>query len=711
MYSGAVSAGKSRGGCIKAFLLSVIYPGSRGLICRKEARALYGSTYQTLRQVIPNEYIIDYRQMKGEIIVRSMDKNYPSTIVLSGLDKRAGESYPQKIGSTEYNWIFVDEGTELDEGDWNMLITRLRYRMPHLSDESNRKIPRQMFTATNPDSPHHFLYKFFFEDMDNPNKETILTTPYDNPTLTKAYIDNVEKSLSGIMKERLLLGKWVVAEGVIYSSFDPIVHVAKSSESSAFLPLKDYKDILVGADSNYPLPRAGILIGIKGDGKIDVLDEFYKESSHVEELAEWVAEYAVKADRTIKVYHDPSDPSAIDKLNMTAGVMCEKADNTVLGGISEVSRQFDNNLITIHPKCVNFVKELLSYRWELNRLGDKPKKEHDHACFVAGTKIMTNRGLINIEKLRYNDLILTREGNKPIELLMVTKREEVYQVEFSNGETLVGTRDHPVWVKGEGFVPLRDLRKFYKVEHITNNLWYQSDIMERTTTRQKKMAIGEKLVVMAISIGTFGKHIKEIFHQVVISTTKTITRTITKLRILNVSLQLSILNIIQSKISKRLKNISIELDHLPNPGMQVKKVENGTGSRVSNRGKTKSLRRNIVNIVRMSLNTIRLLSSVQTHANQQTEEKKAKIKRKDCVNAVGKAFKLTNIQSLPTVHVIAVRKLIGNQDVYNLAVKDCHEYYANGILVSNCDAIRYVLYSHLQGEGRVTLLDLGDDLF
>jgi len=36
---------------------------------------------------------------------------------------------------------------------------------------------------------------------------------------------------------------------------------------------------------------------------------------------------------------------------------------------------------------------------------------------------------------------------------------------------------------------------------------------------------------------------------------------------------------------------------------------------------------------------------------------------------------------------------MGRQPVYNLTVSTAHEYYANGILVSNCDALRYVLYS------------------
>ena len=34
---------------------------------------------------------------------------------------------------------------------------------------------------------------------------------------------------------------------------------------------------------------------------------------------------------------------------------------------------------------------------------------------------------------------------------------------------------------------------------------------------------------------------------------------------------------------------------------------------------------------------------------------------------------------------------LGSEPVYNLTVEGEHEYYANGVLVSNCDAERYVV--------------------
>jgi hypothetical protein len=33
--------------------------------------------------------------------------------------------------------------------------------------------------------------------------------------------------------------------------------------------------------------------------------------------------------------------------------------------------------------------------------------------------------------------------------------------------------------------------------------------------------------------------------------------------------------------------------------------------------------------------------------------------------------------------------------VYDLSVEDEHEYFANGILVHNCDAMRYAIFTHL----------------
>lgn len=376
LYSGAVGAGKSYIGCVKGLLLNLRYPGNVGLICRKEASTLNNSTLRTLfEQVLPPELIVYRNDQKGLVRHRTGTPGVYSTIIWSGLDKTATQEYPTKIGSTEFGWIFLDEGVEADEGDWQMLGTRLRHKIPTLSQKANARAPRQLFTATNPDTPFHHLHSFFIEHQDHENRETIFTTPYENPYLPEDYIKSLENNLTGVFRDRLLLGKWVTAEGMIYSSFNPDVHVTESG----YLPVEDYDEIIGGADSNYPLPRAGLIIGLTGSGKAHVLDEHYRTNAQAEDLRDWYQEWAEEHDRWITIYHDPSDPSTIDKLNGAVNLSAIKADNKVVPGISTTSRYFDQDKILIKPHCKNLIKELHSYRWQTKKEGEKPEKSQDHA--------------------------------------------------------------------------------------------------------------------------------------------------------------------------------------------------------------------------------------------------------------------------------------------------------------------------------------------
>lgn len=376
MYSGAVGAGKSFIGCVKGLLLNLRYPGNVGLICRKEASTLNNSTLRTLfEQVLPPELIVYRNDQKGLVRHKTTTPGVYSTIIWSGLDKTATQEYPTKIGSTEFGWIFLDEGVEADQGDWQMLGTRLRHKIPGLSQAANARVPRQMFTATNPDTPYHHLHEFFIQQQDHPDRQVIFTTPYENPYLPVDYIKSLENNLTGVFRDRLLLGKWVSAEGMIYKAFNPDTHVT----SEGYLPISDYKQIIAGADSNYPLPRASLIIGLTGDGEAHVLEEFYQKGAQVEDLREWLEAWAEEHDRWITVYHDPSDPSAIDKLNRGLRSSALKADNKVVSGISEVSRYFDQDLIKIKPSCSNLIKELQAYRWQARKEGEKPDKSDDHA--------------------------------------------------------------------------------------------------------------------------------------------------------------------------------------------------------------------------------------------------------------------------------------------------------------------------------------------
>jgi len=76
----------------------------------------------------------------------------------------------------------------------------------------------------------------------------------------------------------------------------------------------------------------------------------------------------------------------------------------------------------------------------------------------------------------------------------------------------------------------------------------------------------------------------------------------------------------------------------------------------------------------------------------------ASIMKQEPVLSAGQSSQLTDTHLCRPVRVTAVRSSEAeNADVYNLAVDGPSEYYANGILVSNCDALRYLQWNLAHG--------------
>jgi predicted phage terminase large subunit-like protein len=67
-------------------------------------------------------------------------------------------------------------------------------------------------------------------------------------------------------------------------------------------------------------------------------------------------------------------------------------------------------------------------------------------CFIAGTMVATPAGNVPIESLRPGDTVLTRAGPRCVVANSVRHGAEVGEVAFANGAKLVGTPDHPVYL-------------------------------------------------------------------------------------------------------------------------------------------------------------------------------------------------------------------------------------------------------------------------
>lgn len=209
IVDGPASTGKSRAILEKLNLICMKYPRARCLIIRKTRSSLTQSAVVTYEQFVA--------QIPKAVTWRATDQEYRykngSKIVLGGLDKAS------RVLSTEYDIIYVQEATEISEEEYEVLITRAR----------NGIVPyNQIICDCNPGPPFHWLKRRW----ESGKAFRIKTTHQDNPrlysesgeitTYGQSYLSKLQ-NLSGIRHQRLYLGEWAAAEGVIYE-IDPNAH-------------------------------------------------------------------------------------------------------------------------------------------------------------------------------------------------------------------------------------------------------------------------------------------------------------------------------------------------------------------------------------------------------------------------------------------------------------------------------------------------------
>jgi phage terminase large subunit len=225
LISGPAGTGKSLACLWKLHQCAGEVAGLRALILRKTRESLTDSALVTFeRDVLPE----GCPMLAGARRDSRKRYAYPngSEIVVAGF-RQSSRDVSAKVMSTDWDLIFVQESIELGEEEWERLTTRLR----------NGKLPyQQLIGDTNPDKPSHWLKK-----RCDSGKTLLLESRHeDNPRLWdapaqcwtpegEAYIAKLD-ALSGPRKERLRFGRWTQAEGLVYSDWDPAVHVVERRE-------------------------------------------------------------------------------------------------------------------------------------------------------------------------------------------------------------------------------------------------------------------------------------------------------------------------------------------------------------------------------------------------------------------------------------------------------------------------------------------------
>jgi hypothetical protein len=340
----------------------------------------------------------------------------------------------------------------------------------------------------------------------------------------------------------------------------------------------------------------------------------------------------------------------------------------------------------------------------LEELSMFPNVKHDDQCFVAGTMIATDCGDVPIENIRIGDKVIVPGGLSTVCDTGCTGKKSVIE-----NIGLIGTNNHPVFSYRKGFIPLeymnereidklclKNLMKWsylkllYSMESNTDS-WERENII---SVRQQQMKDDDMLKDFMLRFMNFIQ--EKQYKKARLFITKMETHIITSLKIWFAYREQNMLKCISRMMSKNKCDIWQKLENSQKYGMLQKKVANGIAKIAKNFGKSAKLQNMLVfgaerhlnrNSVAENIVPINVDVSIEYRKEYMTEHLFAPSVEKTLISFCPR----TQSEFEKPVENENVR--LNLQNVYNLTVSGEHVYYANGVLVSNCDSFTQAISS------------------
>ncbi len=341
-------------------------------------------------------------------------------------------------------------------------------------------------------------------------------------------------------------------------------------------------------------------------------------------------------------------------------------------------------------------------------------KGHDDACLIAGTMVLTDKGEIEIEKIKKGDMVLTRDGYREVlESGKTGESRNIYRLKSSSGRELFGTGNHPIYADGM-FVKMDSLSNHCTIlecESIKQPLpqtrlnstasnfadtHYQKESISGITTFRVPSILK---MVSDRFIGKFGSIITVPYLKAWSFTMKTAIR-------LTMLLKTYVLKTIwimfgstssAETFGQVLKSKFPILERLgisQKNGMHLRLAGNGIGSMELMDGiKDKALKRSAGYVVRDSSQNATTKLIAHTHVPGKIGLSEISLHTQRNAKSVRLNFSLNK----RVIDFVQNHVLENSIPVYNLKVRGSNEYFANGILVHNCDALSAGFF-YLTGE-------------
>ena len=342
--------------CINAYALE--YPGLAIGICRKVASTLTSSVVRPFIEVsntFDNWSEGNFNKSERYYIYDHGDGNpKKSTIQFFGLDD------VEKIKSTKFNLIWMEEATGFSFEDFSFLQTRLSAEKP----EGWKR--NQIILSLNPSDARGWIRTKL---LPQENVCLIESTYKDNPFLDEDYIRNIEalKENNPRMYKMLVLNQWGVSEGRVFDKWELYdEHTAP----------KSYDQVIYGLDFGWNHATALIECSFK-DNAVYLKEVIYKNHINNGELIALMDAAGVNKDLTMIA--DSAEPDRIDEI-FAKGYQCIEGIKKI--EVVKTINILQNYKIYIHKDSKNLQSEFDDYEWKKNMAGQyldklEPDKQHD----------------------------------------------------------------------------------------------------------------------------------------------------------------------------------------------------------------------------------------------------------------------------------------------------------------------------------------------
>lgn len=241
-FVGGIGSGKTYVGAARA-LFTALNDGGLGMIVAPTYPMLRDATLRTVEELAEASRI-PIKVNRGEMLVEVKAGRRGEMLLRSS-------SVPDRLRGPNLNWAWMDEGAMCLPTAYTILIGRLR------ADGA----AGPLWITTTPRGRN-----WLWEQRGKIRLYQARTQ--DNPFLDREFVEALEETYTGKFAEQELGGAFVGFDGLVYELFSDDLHIAERHGPWA--------RVIAGIDEGYTNPAVLLVVGLDGDDRAHVIEEYYQ---------------------------------------------------------------------------------------------------------------------------------------------------------------------------------------------------------------------------------------------------------------------------------------------------------------------------------------------------------------------------------------------------------------------------------------------------